>query len=83
MIIKNITEALIYESPDGGQTIYVRKPGETHRELHWESPEKKNLIKQLEEDKLWGEIRRAAKTNSMLQGILDEAVMIYKLIDTK
>ena len=31
MIIKSITEALIYESPDGGQTVYVRKPGETHR----------------------------------------------------
>lgn len=83
MIIKSITEALIYESPDGGQTVYVRKPGETHRELHWESPEKKDLIRQLEEDKLWGEIRRAAQTNPTLQGILDQAVMVYKLIDTK
>lgn len=79
MIVQNITEAVIYESPDGGQTVYVRKPGETHRELHWQSEEKKALIKTLEEDKLWGNIRRAAKDNPTLQRALDEAVMIYNL----
>ena len=40
-------------------------------------------MRQLEEDKLWGEIRRAAQTNETLKGILDQAVMVYKLIDTK
>lgn len=79
MLVQNITEAVIYESPDGGQTVYVRKPGETHRELHWQSQEKRDLIKTIEEDKLWGDIRRAAKTNPTLQRALDEAVMIYKL----
>lgn len=33
----------------------------------------------LKEDKLWGEIRRAAKTNSTLQSALDECIIIYKL----
>jgi hypothetical protein len=79
MIVNKITEAVIYESPDGGQTVYVRKPGETHRELHRESEEKKSLMEQLKEDKLWGEIRRAAKTNPTLRRILDEAIMIYNL----
>ena len=79
MIVKNITEAIIYESPDGGETVYIRKPGETHRELHSQSEEKRNLMDQLKEDKLWGEIRRAAKTNPTLQRALDEAVMIYNL----
>lgn len=83
MMIERITEALIYETPDGGKTVYVRKSGEVHRKLHSESQEKKDLIRMLEEDKLWGEIRRAARDNPMLQGILDQAVLVYKLIDTK
>ncbi len=79
MMVNKITEAVIYESPDGGETVYVRKPGEKHRELHWQSEEKKSLLEQLKEDKLWGEIRRAAKTNPTLKQALDEAILIYTL----
>jgi len=31
------------------------------------------------EDKMWGEIRRAAPTNPTLQDALDRAIMIYQL----
>lgn len=79
MIVNNITEAVIYESPDGGETVYVRKPGETHRELHWQSEEKKELLEKIREDKLWGDIRRTAKTNPALKQALDEAILIYTL----
>lgn len=79
MIVDKITEAVIYESSDGGQTVYVRQPGEKQRELHWQSEEKKTLLRTLEEDRLWGDIRRAARTNPTLQRALDEAVLIYKL----
>jgi hypothetical protein len=34
------------------------------------------------EDKLWGEIRRAARTNPTLQDALERAIMIYKLTKT-
>lgn len=27
-------DAVIYESPDGGKTVYARKPGDTTRTLH-------------------------------------------------
>jgi hypothetical protein len=37
------------------------------------------LIDKMREDKLWGEIRREAKTNITLQKALDRAIMIYKL----
>jgi hypothetical protein len=37
------------------------------------------LIEQVKEDKLWGEMRRVAKTNTSLQAALDHAIMIYKL----
>ena len=34
------------------------------------------------EDQLWGEIRRAAKTNPTLQDALERAIVIYKLSKT-
>jgi hypothetical protein len=36
-------------------------------------------LQRLREDKLWGEIRWAAKTNSTLQYALEECIIIYKL----
>lgn len=35
------------------------------------------------EDKLWGDIRREAKTNPALQTALDRAIMIYRLSKDK
>ena len=37
------------------------------------------LIEQIREDKLWGEIRRAAKDNPALQEALERAIIIYHL----
>lgn len=34
MTIKSFEQLTIYESPDGGKTIYSRKMGETQRTLH-------------------------------------------------
>lgn len=36
-------------------------------------------LSKIKDDKLWGEIRRAAKTNSTLQSAMDECIIIYKL----
>ncbi len=71
--------SVIFESPDNGQTVYVRKSGETQRELHWQSPEKKDLIETIKEDALWGSIRRAAKKDPGLEQILEQAKIYYKL----
>ena len=79
MIVNKITQATIYESPDGGETIYIREHGSTQRQLYSESPRAISLKEQLVEDKLWGNIRRAAKTNPALQHALDEAILIYTL----
>jgi hypothetical protein len=40
------------------------------------------LREHLMEDKMWGEIRRAARTNPTLQDELNRVVMIYKLTKT-
>jgi hypothetical protein len=36
-------------------------------------------LQRIREDKLWGEIRRAAMTNKTLQEALNHAIMIYTL----
>jgi len=36
----------------------------------------------IQEDKMWGEIRRTAKTNPTLQDALERAIMIYQLSKT-
>jgi hypothetical protein len=69
----------IFESPDGGETVYVRDPDSTQRRLHSESPRAIDLRTQLMEDKLWGNIRRAAKTNPGLNDLLEQAKVLYHL----
>jgi hypothetical protein len=39
-----------------------------------------NLFERLQEDKMWGDIRRLAKTTPALQDALERAIVIYRLI---
>jgi hypothetical protein len=72
-------DRMVFESPDGGETVYKRKFGDSERELHSVSEKKRELIDELRETKLWGDIHRAAKTNPTLQKALDRAILIYRL----
>lgn len=47
------------------------------------TPDGRPLREHLQEDKMWGEIRRAASTNPTLKDALDRAIMIWKLTKTK
>ena len=47
------------------------------------TPDGRPLHEHLMEDKMWGEMRRAARTNPTLQDALERAIMIYKLTKTK
>jgi hypothetical protein len=69
----------VYESPDNGDTIYRRKVGETERELHSVSERRKDLLNEIRESRLWGDIHRAALTNPALQEALDRVKVIYYL----
>ena len=73
----NFQNNKVYESPDGGQTIYERDVGSSERTLIKENT---SLISQIREDQLWGNIRREAKTNKTLADILNQAKMVYALI---
>jgi hypothetical protein len=59
-----------------GDIIYAREAGSITRT---EVSRDYTLIERVKEDKLWGEIRRAAQTNTTLHAALDHAKMIYKL----
>jgi len=76
-------KSIIYESPDGGETVYARYSGETERWMVGQSTKAKDRIESIQDDKLWGEIRRAAKSNTTLQQALDRAIMIYHLGNKK
>jgi hypothetical protein len=73
------SEKYIYESFDKGDTLYRRKFGETERELYRVSDEVSDKLAEIREDKLWGEIRRAARSNKALQDILERAILVYHL----
>jgi len=73
------TEIYVYETPDGGDTVYRRKIGSDSRELHSTSEKKKDLIDDLRKQKLWGDIHRAAKNDPALQEMLDRIVVYHRL----
>lgn len=78
--------AYIYER--NGEEIYAREQGTAERTMIGYQYENKidprtadgrPVYEHIKEDKLWGEIRRAAKTNKSLQSALDRVILIYRL----
>jgi hypothetical protein len=69
----------VYESPDGGDTVYRRKSGSLERELHSISDEKRKWDELLEEEMLWVKIVKSSRNNPALQKALEQARLIYEL----
>lgn len=71
----------IYERIDN--IVYAREAGSdpsTRFEIGRDyDPKTKSWGEQVLEDKMWGEIRRMARTNPTLQDAVDRVIMIYKL----
>ena len=62
---------------------YEYDPVTGHRIDHDErTSDGRPLFEHIQENKLWGEIRRAALTNPTLQDELNRVIMIYKLTKT-
>lgn len=80
MIIKNIEEITIFESPDGGKTVYSRKSGETDRTLVWEDPEAKKEKLFQHRWVEWRDILIASKDNSGLADLIEKAEIYYRLL---
>jgi hypothetical protein len=69
----------VYESPDGGNTVYRRKMGKTDRVLHHVSPKKKQLQETQDRWIMWQDILQASKTNAILREAVERAQLIYEL----
>jgi hypothetical protein len=75
---------LIYEKADG--VVYSREFGSepsTRKEVGWDydprTSDGRPLHDHILEDKLWGDIRRAAKTNEILRKELERVKILYEL----
>ena len=87
----NLTPGATYIYERNGDEVYAREFGETERKLigyKYDTPDPRTndgrpLHEHIMEDKLWGAIRREAKTNITLQKALDRAIMIYRLSKDK
>lgn len=71
---------VIYESPDGGRTVYVREMGSSVKKLHYDATEDKADMKELLLRQEWMEIRHAAKTNPVLQKSVEHIIMLYRIM---
>ncbi|NBO28712.1 hypothetical protein EB118_25345 [bacterium] len=67
----------IYESPDGGHTIYERTPNSTKRVL---ISEDEYAIKQKQKIE-WAHIWEIKDTNPALQKAAEHVIMLYKLTE--
>jgi hypothetical protein len=75
----------VYEQQDG--ITYAREKNasiNSRVEIGWEydtrTSDGRPLHDHMMDDKLWGEIRREARTNPTLQKTLDRAILIYQTI---
>ena len=79
MQVSKITELTVFESPDGGRTVYARKPGDTKRELHWQDPNLQQELKELEQQKRWVDIFSARQGNAELNHLCEQVELLYEL----
>jgi hypothetical protein len=79
MASDKITEVTIYESPDGGRTVYARRSGATVRALYSQDPDLQLELAELECEKRWVDIFGARKTNTELDRLCEQVEILYEL----
>jgi len=79
MQVSKITEVTIFESPDGGRTVYARNPGSKERQLHWQDPNLQRELAELEQQKRWVDIFQARKDNPELDHLCEQVEILYEL----
>ena len=75
-MIKSCEEIIIYESPDGGKTIYSRKSGSSDRTMIKEDTSQNYMTKWYE----WKEILKLAETEPSLANAINKAEMLYVIL---
>lgn len=83
MTVSKITEVTIFESPDGGRTVYARNPGSHHRTLHRQDPELQRELVELEQQKRWVDIFQTRRDNAELNTLCEQVEILYELSRTQ
>ena len=75
----------IFESPDKGKRVYERESGSSDRTLIIDNRtvDGRPLYEHIQEDKLWADIRRRARTHPGLQDELNRVIMFYQLMNER
>ena len=79
MQVNKITELTIFESPDGGRTVYARNPGSNTRILHSQDPELQRELAELDQQKRWVDIFQARQDNPELDHLCEQVEILYEL----
>ena len=69
----------VYESPDGGDTVYRRKVGSSNKELHSVSDQHLEVVLRMKQRQEWVGIRERARTDPALQEMVDQLTVYYRL----
>ena len=74
-------ETYIYESPDGGHTVYRRMIGQTpsEKEIHSISEHKRKWDQQVEREMRWAKIVKEADHDPVLRDMLDRVEIYHRL----
>lgn len=75
-MIKSHENTVIYESPDGGKTVYSRKSGSSYRTMIKENTDQHYIAKWYE----WKEILKLAETEPSLADAINKAEMLYVIL---
>lgn len=78
-MVSKITEVTIFESPDGGRTVYARNSSNKERTLHYQDPELQRELAELESQKRWVNIFQARSDNPELDRLCEQVEVLYEL----
>lgn len=78
----SLTPGTTYIYERVGSDIYAREFGSSERKLVGKDYNSKDIQAQLQDGQLWYSIRKAAETNPSLQKALENAILIYKMIQS-
>jgi hypothetical protein len=79
MMVKSITEITIYESPDGGKTVYSRTNGNAQRKLYSVSSDLETEMDRVKKEQQWLNILKLSERSPALQEAVDRAIVLYEL----
>ena len=79
MMVSKITEVTIFESPDGGRTVYARNLCQKERTLHYQDSELQRELVELESQKRWVDIFQSRQNNPELDRLCEQVEILYEL----